>query len=898
MKPAHAVRHFLAVLSLFFHSSHALTACPAPVVQQLEGIRSSWQSAWDAEFARCQRLGNDKVCGHLPGPFRVVAGPASAWLAWRYCNPVVTDGGRCYDGTGYEMACACPPGSSMSPLTNTCAPMPAGGGSEYGGDSSHWEEASCAVGNPTLAGLGIKVHQEGIYASDFASPLPFELRYRSAYSARALLPGGTWLHSYSARLNIGPSDVHALGPDGHVLRFVPGASANTWISSESSDVLKRVAATDPDAVRWELQRQQDDRRETYDNNGKLLVITDRNGWVIRLSYDAAGQLQAMSNPFGRQLRLQYDANGWLAALTSPDASVTHFSFDAQGKLLAITWPDGNVKRYHYEDARFPRALTGITDETGQRIGSYTYDAQGRVIETQRAGGVDRVQFSYGQGANGAPQTTITDFSTGAPSSRTHRFSLQGRVLRPAGASSPCSLCGGTAQSIVYDNAGRKLRELQHDGGVTFYAYDAAGRQTERASFPASFASATTRPALSNASAVTSTEWHPSWNLPIRMAEPGRVSSYTYNPSGLLAVLVTQATSDATGTAGFNAMPTGSLQRTETSYNAQSLPERISEYSDGVLGQQWAMGYNAQGDVTSIVDVTRTRSATITQYTADGRVLQGTTDQGVPIAVAYSLRGAITQITRGTQTARFAYNPVGTLIQARTPDNQVIDYLLDAKQSVVDIKLNGASVSAQMLALGDYPDSNVKGRIEAAKQALIQSVDGLLRAAHAQVVIVGGGSSPAAPIFDPRADMLMSPISAPDNAVRAIQEAIARACRCDPNRGFGAPKFTAVTFAHVFYGGHMIPMFSDKSYFLPTEKVGQALVDEVMAKLGKRRTDGSRDVYNVNMKRVVGMRYDKESASSDKHVPTEWITLVVERNNCSIFWRFNEVVSIYPDEGRK
>ena len=125
-----------------------------------------------------------------------------------------------------------------------------------------------------------------------------------------------------------------------------------------------------------------------------------------------------------------------------------------------------------------------------------------------------------------------------------------------------------------------------------------------------------------------------------------------------------------------------------------------------------------------------------------------------------------------------------------------------------------------------------------------------------------------------------------------------ACRCDPSQGFGAPKFTAVTFAHVFYGGHMTPMFSDQSYFAPTEKVGQALVDEVISRAaGKKFPVGSRDVYNVNMGRLVGMRYDKDSASSNNLMPTPWVTMVVERNNCSSSWRFNEVVTLYPDRQR-
>lgn len=94
----------------------------------------------------------------------------------------------------------------------------------------------------------------------------------------------------------------------------------------------------------------------------------------------------------------------------------------------------------------------------------------------------------------------------------------------------------------------------------------------------------------------------------------------------------------------------------------------------------------------------------------------------------------------------------------------------------------------------------------------------------------------------------------------------------------------MTFAHVFYGGHVIPMFADQSYFAPTEKAGQALVDEVISKPGYKGAEVSRAIYSVNMGRVVGM-------------PTQWVTMIVERNNCSSTWRFNEVVTMYPDRER-
>jgi hypothetical protein len=301
-------------------------------------------------------------------------------------------------------------------------------------------------------------------------------------------------------------------------------------------------------------------------------------------------------------------------------------------------------------------------------------------------------------------------------------------------------------------------------------------------------------------------------------------------------------------------------------------------------------------LTRVTDVTGgNASATMTQYTADGRLLRGTTDLGVPIVISYSPRGSITQISRGGLATNFVYNPAGTLIQTRTPNNQVIDYVVDNTQAMVDVKLNGVSITPQMLAQADYPDTALKALLANTQEWLAQGVQGLMRPAQAQGLGRLIPRPPPTPVFDPRNDMLMSPMGPADRAERRLAEDIERACRCDPNQGFSRPEFTKVTYIHLLWGGHLSPMFSDQSYFAPSEKVGQALVDEVIGRAlpSDKRPRGDRDIYEVDLGRIIGLTYDKTSMLPNKFVPTQIVRVIVERNNCSSYWRFNEVVSMYP-----
>lgn len=473
------------------------------------------------------------------------------------------------------------------------------------------EETACPVGNPTLPGLGTKIHTEAIYKAVFAAPISFELSYRSAYSGRSMLPNGTWLHSFSNRLYIDASldDVHALAGDGSVVHFVPGANANTWTSAETFDTLSRIPAATPSAVTWVLQRRQTDIWETYDHTGRLLKTTERNGWTTTLSYSTIGQLQSVSNAFGRQLVFNFDSNGYLTTLTAPGGAITRFNRDAQGRLLAITWPSGEVKRYHYEDTRFPQALTGITDETGQRIGTYTYDAQGRVAQTQRAGGVDRMQFSYGTDAAGAPKTQVTDFNAGASTTRTYNFLPQGRMLRPAGVSSPCPQCNATAQSIQYNASGLTVSSTRittdNTGAAGFSAIPTGPISTTQYTYNADHLN-TSITKLSDG--VQTQRWNLAYNAMgdlisiVDVTGGNQSATLTNDLQGRLTHI--SASNGAAASYGWNLhgqMATATLPgfTATLAYDARRLLTEV-----GLSTGQWLrVSYNASGEPVSVLDST-------------------------------------------------------------------------------------------------------------------------------------------------------------------------------------------------------------------------------------------------------------------------------------------------------
>ena len=171
------------------------------------------------------------------------------------------------------------------------------------------EDASCPEGNPTLPASGIKIHREELNASNGLSSLPIRLSYRSRYSGVSRLYGqldGTWLHNYQSAVHPAGAwwdDTHSTStsityiarPNGAVYRFEQKDASSPWTSIETADTLTQTASG------WRLKRAEDDATETYNAQGKLLNIQQRNGLKTTLQYNTQNQLTRVTHPYGRTL---------------------------------------------------------------------------------------------------------------------------------------------------------------------------------------------------------------------------------------------------------------------------------------------------------------------------------------------------------------------------------------------------------------------------------------------------------------------------------------------------------------------------------------------------------------------------------------------------------------------
>jgi RHS repeat-associated protein len=414
------------------------------------------------------------------------------------------------DLPGFGLPPACPPNTSCAPGTppavpptppGTCGPGTGGPtcGSEGPASNDNSPGPNIGAGNPINIITGNKYQRE----VDMA-PLPGVLgleivrHYNSTFSRpqhSTNLVGRGWKLSYETELYVTRSSFQVIQADGARVIFQrdPDHPDNCASTNPADGHLSEMQTGRGKEYVW---RWVNGRELTFNANGKLVQILAPGGQFVTLRYDDRGLLRTVTDPQGRSLQLHYlekdDGSRRFRGVQAIDSPVGRFSYGygstmpkgADGdrdlvlaNLTKVTMPSG-ARFYHYEDARFPTLLTGISELVGggtaparwQRIATYGYDANGKGnltvkglparLATTATGaairpaalvagtGVDQVTLDHSR----AGETVVTN-GRGEKTVFRHTLTAFGyRLLDVRGAD--CAGCGPTNVRYDYDQAGR------------------------------------------------------------------------------------------------------------------------------------------------------------------------------------------------------------------------------------------------------------------------------------------------------------------------------------------------------------------------------------------------------------------------------------------------------------
>lgn len=552
-------------------------------------------------------------------------------------------------------------------------------------------------GNPITVGTGNKFQTE----TDYQSTTPSGLRFRRYYNTQGNQVGPIgkgWVADYWERLiiHVSGESLYAHRADGK--RNAYRRSGSQWVGDpDVVETLEAIKDGTGDITHWKLTTGNDTVEEykDYGTYAGLISITDRNGLVTTIENerdsanggdDSIHSPDVVTDPFGRQLVFSYNLSNYeLEKMTDPLGNEYFYERDSNGNLSKVTYPDETpvdpndnpTRIYHYEDSNFPHALTGITDETGNRYATWDYDSEGRAISSEHAGGVERVDILY----NADGSATITD-SLGR--NQTYHFAiLHGMVNVEQITGAQCSNCGQQYANTTYDANGYVASRTDFNGNQTTYINDARGLETSR-----------TEADGSTVARTITTSWHANYRVPTIITEPGKTTTYSYDAQGRL---LTRTETDTV---------TLETRTTTNTYNAQGLIASIdgprTDDSDVTT-----FNYDTSGNLTKTTNALA-QETDITSHDAHGRPLVIVDANNTTTALAYDARSRLVSRTVDGQTTTFAYDGVGNLTKTTLPNGSYLQNTYDAAQRLVAVEDNlGNRIDYTLDALGNRTQEDVK-----------------------------------------------------------------------------------------------------------------------------------------------------------------------------------------------
>lgn len=347
-----------------------------------------------------------------------------------------------------------------------------------------------AVGNPINVITGKKL-QRDIDLAPLPGTMGLEIvRYYNSKSSgihsRTGILGRGWRLSYETTIAAIGDTVQVVEPDGNRLIFArdplhPSLCSN---GDPANGIVETRRTRDGEEYTW---RKNDGKRLSFDVHGRLVQILAPTGEFVSMRHDARGWLVQVTDPQGRSLRLNYleksEAAGGrrFRGVQSIDTPAGRFTYgygselpqggdpsdrrELLANLVLVGMPDGTQRRYHFEDARFPTLLTGISvaaaDAQGrpalQRYATFGYDANAMAVLSTHAGGVDRIDLD-----RSVPGQTVLTNSLGQKTVYRYGYvagDLRLQEVRGAG----CSLCAEPNVRYAYDRLGRLADVVRLDG---------------------------------------------------------------------------------------------------------------------------------------------------------------------------------------------------------------------------------------------------------------------------------------------------------------------------------------------------------------------------------------------------------------------------------------------------
>jgi RHS repeat-associated protein len=592
-----------------------------------------------------------------------------------------------------------------------------------------------AAGEPIDIASGNMAYQFADYTTAGQNPLAFMRYYNSRANASGIVTlagtlGVNWRSTYDRYIQINSSSqVTAERASGR--QYIFTLSGSTWSSNGDVDIkLTHSGST------WTLT-DHDDTVETYTTTGSgtsalLNSIKLRNGYTQTMHYNGSNQLTSVTDPYSRSLVLTYNGSGTLNTVATPDGSILTYGYNSVVggiQLVSVTYSTSpaSSQQFLYTQSGLPFALTGITDENGNRYATWTYDIYGRGSSSQLGSGANLTYVSI------AGSTTTVTNAFGAAD--TYTFTTSQNVPKITGISrAATSTTAAATETFGYDSHGYMNSKTDWNGNQTTYVNDIHGDPT------------TINEAVGTPVARTTTiVYDPTFvHLPHSVTTPGVTTTYGYDSSG---DLLTKTLTDTT-TQSIPYPTNGETEVWTYTWNNFLL---ASVETPNLKTTNYT--YSASGALTKITNPL-TQATNITSYTGGGYPLTITDPNGVLTTLTYDQRQRLTSsavtTSGGVRTTTYTIDPASELTKVTLPDSSYLAYGYDTAHWVTKTTDTlGNYIQYSLDALGDKTQINTYNSSSTLERQHSATFDALGR----MLTDVGGVGQTTTYTYDPNGNAL-------------------------------------------------------------------------------------------------------------------------------------------------
>jgi RHS repeat-associated protein len=473
-------------------------------------------------------------------------------------------------------------------------------------------------------------------------PFVFTRSYNSTDSTSGPLGPG-WTHSYAVTLTIQGGTATLRGEDGQQVVYTQQPDGSFLGAAGARSTLSSIAGG------YELLRT-DQVTYTFDTQGRLTQLKDRNNRTLTLAYNVDGKLATLTDTVGRIITFTHNGSGLLTGISMADGRTVGFAYTS-GRLTTVTDVRTGTITYEYDGSG---RLTNIKDQNNHYVVRNTYGGDGRVTQQLDPLG-NQSTFSW----NPTTQTsTMTD-------ARNNQWKdvYSGNVLIKR--IDPLN----NTTTYDYDESLNQTRVTDPRGNTTGMTYDIGGNLVHRSA-----------PAPLNYQ-----EWFSydaKNNLVSHLNGRGNAANYGYDTAGNLTSMtqpgniLTQYGRDSGGTGLLVSLTDPRSKVTTFEYDTVGNRNKVTT----PLGFITTMGYDSAGRMTSLVE-------------PRGNV-QGGNPELYRWTYTYDAAGnRLTESDPLGNVVTWTYDPIGNVASRKDQNDRTTSYAYNAADELTSVTAPGSIVTS-------------------------------------------------------------------------------------------------------------------------------------------------------------------------------------------------------------